>query len=292
MSRLQQLVSLFLLTFSFLAYAEEITLPFKGITLNADFQTSEAQPLSDGVIVLVHGTLAHNHMEIIRAFQEQLTENGYHTLAINLSLGVDNRHGMYDCNTPHQHKHTDALTEIDQWIQWLKRQGADKITLLGHSRGGNQVAWYTSEHPEQVQRQVLIAPATWSAEQERVDYQTRYKKNLEQVIKEAEQTPENAWLKNTDFIYCADSEVTAGSFLNYYQPDTRFNTPDIIKNTTTPTLVFSGSEDTTVKDLPVQMKRIDNPHIRYFDIEGADHFFMDLYTDEVVELIVEFLESN
>ena len=78
---------------------------------------------------MTHGALAHNGMEIIATLQGLFTEADISSLAINLSLGLDDRHGMYDCATPHTHKHSDALNEIDVWLDWLETQGANNNIL-------------------------------------------------------------------------------------------------------------------------------------------------------------------
>ena len=273
-------------------FAQEVTTEHENLTLNAQMQLAEGSSLADGVVLITHGTLAHNKMELIETLQTLLSDSGFNSLAINLSLGINDRHGMYDCQVPHQHKHTDALNEIDAWIDWLKAQGAQNVVLMGHSRGGNQTAWFAANNPVKIKAQVLLAPATWTEQGENSDYQQRYSQSLATLLAKAEKADKNTWLDNTNFIYCANSKVTAGSFLNYYQPDKRFNTPFILTEITVPTLVISGSEDKTVSDLPKMMSQVSNSHVTHSIIEGADHYFRDLYADEVVELLAEFLENQ
>lgn len=272
--------------------AQEVTTSHNQLTINAELKLAEGRTLTDGVLLITHGTLAHNKMEVIATLQELLTDAGINTLAINLSLGIDNRHGMYDCQAPHQHQHTDAIDEINTWSAWLKNQGAGDISLMGHSRGGNQTAWFSQSYPDKVKSQILLAPTTWSESAERNDYKTRYGKSLTTLLSQAQQADENAWLDATDFIYCTGSRVKATSFVNYYSPDQRFHTPYLLEKTITPSLVISGSEDKTVSDLPERMAGVSNPQIEHISIEGADHYFRDLYADELVELIVDFMEKQ
>lgn len=60
----------------------------------------------------------------------------------HLTNRKDRGEDMYDCAKPHRHRLVDALDEIAAWVDWLKQRGASDIVLLGHSRGGNQAAWY------------------------------------------------------------------------------------------------------------------------------------------------------
>jgi hypothetical protein len=73
---------------------------------------------------MVHGALAHKDMRVMREFRTMFAENGFNTLAVNLSLGLDRRSSeMYDCAQPSIHMAEDALDEIGAWLDWLAEQG-------------------------------------------------------------------------------------------------------------------------------------------------------------------------
>ncbi|MDH5361194.1 MAG: alpha/beta hydrolase, partial [Gammaproteobacteria bacterium] len=122
--------------FPWSVYSAEVSRIEQGQKLIANLELAEGKHLRDGVVLMTHGTLAHGQMEIMSTLQGLLKDNGINTLSINLSLGLDSRHGMYDCNVPHRHKHQDAMQEIDGWIKWLGSKNAGPVVLLGHSRGG------------------------------------------------------------------------------------------------------------------------------------------------------------
>lgn len=271
--------------------AEEIKLEHNGITLNANLSLAEDSGYNR-VVLITHGTLAHNGMEIISTWQELLADEDISSLAINLSLGINDRHGMYDCPVKHTHKHTDAIDEISTWVNWLKQKGSTAVVLAAHSRGGNQTAWYSDKVADPaVKGQILLAPQTWTESYESSNYQERYKKPLAPLLKKAKGMSEDSVLGNTDFIYCANTSVTAGSFTNYYQADPRFDTPYLLKTAKIPTLVIAGSEDTTVTNLADKMATVGNDQVRTVEIEGAGHFFRDLYMDEVIESSLEFMDE-
>ncbi|MGI9383086.1 MAG: hypothetical protein ACR2PO_08015, partial [Methyloligellaceae bacterium] len=119
--------------------AEEVSIEHKGLALLGSLEVADGASLAqDGAVLLVHGTLAHHRMEIMATLQALLKERGLNSLAITLSLGLDRRQGMYDCGLTHRHRHSGAQAEIAAWVAWLQARGAGAITLLGHSRGGNQ----------------------------------------------------------------------------------------------------------------------------------------------------------
>lgn len=276
-------------------FAAEVSRTEQGLQRVANLELAEGKHLQDGVVLMTHGTLAHGEMEIMASLQDLLKDNGVNSLSITLSLGLDKRHGMYDCNVPHKHKHQDAMQEIDGWLKWLKSKKAGPVVLLGHSRGGNQTAWYASEHPSaEFEKVVLIAPATWSEAKDIKGYKDRYKKSLAPILRKAESLVKQAkgsqMMTHTDFIYCADTSVSAEAFVSYYQPDARMHTPNLLSKINKPVMVFAGGEDKVVKGLIKAVKPLaDGKKIQLMVIDGADHFFRDLYAEDVTEAMLEFM---
>lgn len=279
------------------AQAENVTLKHGDLTLNANLEAAQENWQTGPVLLITHGTLGHGRMEIIAALQALFAEQGISSLAPTLSLGLSDRQGMYDCAAPHAHKHTDALDEIGLWRDWLKVQGVQEIVLAGHSRGGNQTAWFAAERPEPAVRGVvLIAPATWTEAAAEADYRKRYATDLATVLTRAQQLVEagegGAWMEKTGFLYCADAKVQAQSFASYYTPDQRLDTPSLLGDIEVPVLVFAGSTDDVVPDVAEKVEPMaDGTRIRLEVIDGADHFFRDLYADEVVEATRAFIDA-
>ena len=277
-------------------FAMDVQIPYNQLKLNANLEIAEGKALSDGVILMMHGTLAHGKLEILQSLQALLKEQGYNSLSMTLGLGISDRKGLYDCPTPHTHKHEDSLDEIDAWMEWLKKEGAKKIYLLGHSRGGNQIAWYAAERPDAiVPKVILIAPMTWNKDRADQYYKRAFKKDIGPVITKAEKLvakgePE-AWLENVDFVYCRDTKAQATSFVSYHGNEPRLNTSFHLPKIKVPVLVFAGTEDSIVTNVIEETEPLaDGKGIKLIKIEGADHFFRDLYADDVVEHIIEFVK--
>jgi pimeloyl-ACP methyl ester carboxylesterase len=294
-----RIISIFILV-SFLsafeAYAEEVKLQQDDLTLNANLEKADGWPAAP-VVLITHGTLSHNKSEIMAALQELFLQNGVSSLAINLGLGLNDRHGPYDCKTPHYHKHEDAIDEIGTWLDWLEKQGVKQVTLLGHSRGGNQTAWFVAEHDDPVVKKViLVAPQTWDLEYEAQGYEDNYGKPLDAVLGKAESlvaagSPETA-IEHTDFIYCKDTTVSAEALVSYYADDPRKDTPYLLPKIKKPILVFAGSEDQTVKGLDEKLAALaEAGDFELVVIDGADHFFRDLYVEDLVDIAVEFINE-
>lgn len=274
------------------AQAEKVQIPFDGLTLNGNLELAADKSLSDGVLMLTHGTLAHNEMEIISYVQEMMVDYGISTLAINLSYGLDNRESaMYDCTVPAQHTMQQALAEMDAWQTWLDGQGAGDRWVMGHSRGGNQTAQYAANNQDKIKGQVLLAPATWDFSKTLEGYGERYETPIEPILEKAKGMDPKAMIDGIDIIYCENSGASAEAVLSYYGNYPEYDTPTVLKETKIPTLVIAGSLDTVVADLPEKMESIDKENIELVVVEDADHFFLDLFADEAVEYAVDFIEN-
>jgi pimeloyl-ACP methyl ester carboxylesterase len=278
------------------AQAKEVKDSYNGLTVNANVVLAEGKTLADEVVLLTHGTTTHNGRETYRSIQKLLAEHGVSSVAPNLSLDVNDRHGEVDCSALHSHTHNDAMAEIDFWVQWLAKQGATSITLMGHSRGGNQTAWYSVEHDSDlIKNVVLIAPQTWSKEAEHKSYEKKYHVALQPLLDKAEKLVKtgkgDTQLKNVNFIYCEGATVTAEAFASYYRDDQRMDTPFLLEKATKPTLVIIGSADTVVADLTEKMTRVKNPLVSSYIIDGANHFFLDFFAEDLVEQAVDLIQQ-
>jgi pimeloyl-ACP methyl ester carboxylesterase len=278
-SQLLRILAAAILAGAMPALGGEIRIEHQGLTVNGNLELAAGQDLSDGVILMLHGTLGHKDMEIMATLQERFLEIGRNSLAINLSLDVDDRHGFYPCERPHTHQNEDALDELDTWLAWLVEQGSRDIVLLGHSRGGNQIARYVVAREPAVTAMILLAPATASRD------------ISADVMADLEQARASEWLDEISFLHCARTQVRGTTFVSYAAPQAAADTPRLLEDIALPVVVISGSEDSVVPDLPEKMAGLSNHNVRHIAVDGADHFFRDLYAYDVVELSLEFLES-
>jgi len=247
------------------------------------------------VILMLHGTLAHNKMEIMQSVSDLLKDKGYNTLRANLSYAIDKRASdMLDCTIEHRHQHADAVAELGTWMQWLQQQGATKVALLGHSRGGNQVAWYAAEKDSELLTKVItVAPATADPEKAAKEYAERYGKPLADIVAEAKKLVDagkgDSVMEVPGFVYCEKAKATAKAVLGYYQDDARLNTPSLLPKIKKPMLIVMGSEDEVVANLPAKLEGVKQDNLSVATVDGADHFFLDLYADELVDKVTEFV---
>lgn len=94
------------------------------------------------------------------------------------------------------------------------------------------------------------------------------------------------------FVYCTDAKMQARAFVSYHAPEPRMDTPSLLDKIEVPVLVIAGTEDDVVPDGAEKVEPVaDGKRVRLEVIDGADHFFRDLYADEIVEHTKSFVDG-
>jgi pimeloyl-ACP methyl ester carboxylesterase len=274
--------------------AEEVTLEYLGLGLTANLEMAPGKPFKNGVVLLVHDTQGHGRMEPMAALQDGLRDLGTSSLAITLSLGLDKRHGMFDCGLEQDHRHEDATGEIAAWVHWLNQKGAASITIAGHGRGANQAALYVINQPnKKVKRLVLISPLMQTPEKAEADYQARFGKPLRPELGKAEELVAtgrgNHLMEITGFLNCPRAQITAGAFADYYDPNEKFKTTSLLPSIKIPVLLAVGDADSNLSEIQAaQGEFAGMKNVTMAVIPGADKDFRDQGADELAKKIKEF----
>ncbi len=254
-----------------------------GRLLNANFVGAGS---AKQVYLIVHGTWAHHEMEIITSLQGLLGERNASSLAITLSLGVSERSGFMSCDNPVVATQDMAVDEIRVWVNTLRARGFEWITVIGHSRGSSQVALYEHQHPGSVSALVLLAPAVWRKDAVFTRYNARTDHDINTILEEARSTTAQL-IGPYPLINCASVLATPASFLSYYGESVEKNTPALVQSSTVPVQIVLGSLDEVVQWSDDELQRVKaNRFVRVDTIDGAGHFFRDLYLDDVTDLIM------
>lgn len=291
--------SLLLLT-PLTASAEDVVHEHLGLGLNGRLEVAPGKSLEkDGVALILHGTLAHNGMEIIRDLQANLKDRGINTLAVTLSLGLDRRTGMLDCTLEHDHRHSDAVEELDAWTDWLTDRKAAWVDVIGHSRGGAQVAQLAAEKADRISGRVVLVASTLedaSAEAVAAQYEAQFGAPLAPLLDEAHKRADSGaadtLMEVPGFLYCQDARVSPATLLDYYAGERRSVT-ELLKEIKVPTLVVAAGGDEIVPDLVDKLKEAGVPdHIKLTEVDGADHFFRDLFGEDLADEIAAFLRRE
>lgn len=263
------------------AQADPVQIKPSLLRLNGNLELPPGQKASDGVVVILHGTLSWYGQETIAALQKNLKQRGIGSLAITLSLGIDDRRGPRACDVLHDYALAGARREVGLWLEWLKGQQTRYVDLLGFSRGGAQAAAISPELPT-VRRLVLLAPAFATSLEQADNYQRAFGHPLAPQLQEARKEPLQK--RTTDFLTCKQAPVLNATFLDGYAE----LSPRLAARTGHPTLVVIAGKDEIVPDLARKLPSDIKPVV----IDGADHFFHDLYGDEAADAIAGFLKPE
>ncbi len=262
--------------------ADPVQIKWAGLNLNGNLVNAEEKQKT--VFLIVHGTWAHGAMELPATLQGLLEDEDYASLAITLSLGVDNRQGFFDCKSPVVHGHEEAIEEIHAWYLFLRDQGYSKVALIAHSRGGAQAALYQQRYPQdQLAALALIAPMTWQKEFVLAAYKEKFGVDLNALLVQAAQNG-NSLFSPPGILYCENTPVSPQAFISYYSVAPEKNTPRLLASGAISAFVYLGSTDPLSERFAKQQVLFEEEeNISVVTIEGAGHFFRDLYTDELID---------
>jgi pimeloyl-ACP methyl ester carboxylesterase len=280
MRKFLRVASLLLALAPGVAAAEPVQIKPSLTRLNANLELPAGKTASDGVVVIVHGTLSWYGQETIAALQKNLKAHGIGSLAITLSLGVDDRRGPRRCDVTHDYALAGAQREVGRWLDWLGGQKAKTVDLLGFSRGGAQVAAMAPNLPN-VRKVVLMAPAFATALEQAEAYQRAFGHPLQPGLDEARKNP--LAMRTVDFLTCRQAPVLNATFLDGYAE----LPPRLAARTGKPTLVIVAGKDEVVPDLAKKLPSDVKPAV----IDGASHFFLDLYGEEAADAIAKFVTA-
>jgi pimeloyl-ACP methyl ester carboxylesterase len=233
----------------------------------------------------------HQTSDLPTYLQDLVDYEDYSSLNISLSLGMDDRQNFIDCETTPiiAGTHEQSVDELKLWFDWLASQGHKRFILVAHSRGGAQASlfWHTFKY-KGLEQLVLIAPATHDQTRVSASYENRYSKPLAPKLAffKAMENKTDA-LTETAILYCIFANVSAEAFLSYYSPFPNKHTPDLLKDIGIPTTVFLGTEDyLSDRFMEYADEFSENNLVKTHWIDGADHFFRDLYADEIIEEVI------
>ncbi|MBQ0720082.1 MAG: alpha/beta fold hydrolase [Gammaproteobacteria bacterium] len=273
------------LLLSLFSFADPVQINLAELRLNANLMAVEDRQKT--AFLIVHGTWAHGAMELPVTLQSLLDDEGYASLAITLSLGINNRRGFFDCKSPIVQSHEAAVEEIHAWYLFMREQGYSKVVLIAHSRGGAQAALYQQSYPQdELAALVLIAPMTWREDLEAKAYKEKFGLELHGLLAAAEQYRQEgrALFTPPGLLYCEKTAASPAAFMSYYSSIPKKNTPALLQKINIPTVVYLASQDPLSESFAEQQALlVEKKNIFIVTIDGAGHFFRDLYSDELIE---------
>jgi dienelactone hydrolase len=285
---MKTLGSLLILLFCFQAntYAQDVSISLndKKLTANANYVKGDSKK---PVVLILHGFLTNNKFHTILSMEDALQMEGYSTLSPILTLGINNRRDALTCSSIHTHTLQQEMAEIDQWVNWLNQQGHQKVVLLGHSSGSQQLLEYLANYPAP---HVSAAIFTSSFYLNGKELGTK-ESELQQAKSDLETN--NKQPRKYSFLFCNKNyNATAESFLSY-QGITRQRLLSTLKQLKIPSYTIMGGNDE--RYIKVGRNWLDDlratgTHLSV--IEQSNHFFSSESEPLLQEALVDALNKQ
>ena len=97
-----------------------------------------------------------------------------------------------------------------------------------------------------------------------------------------------------NFLFCQDAIVSSETFRSYLDFSEKvdkypytFGILELLEDIESQITIISGTNDEILLDSYKNFNRIEKSNIKFVTIEDGDHFFRDIYLDEVIEIILE-----
>ena len=264
----------------------DVSLDSSNLTLNAHHYDYG----SNTVAIILHGMRGHRNMEIVNGIANNFIGLNIDSLIPNLSYGINSRNNDFlPCDIKHSHVKDNNIKEVMEWWRYANER-YDNIILVGHSMGGQDIlSVYKHIMPLQnnysIKSIMLFAPSSQDYNEIRDSFINSSGVDIEEL-----KTMSLSSYITTDFLGCKKQEVKVESFLSYYDLSGGRDTVSMLSAIDIPTYIFLASEDTYVPETAEKLTDINKDNIQIYTIEGSDHFFRDLYLDDVLDIISGLIE--
>lgn len=191
--------------------------------LNYSLTPPSEKSAPETLVIYVHGFASHQSGEKVLFLKKRFNESG------TAFLAFDHRGHGNSSGTMKELTITKNLEDLDQIIRSQGKNFKNRI-LIGSSMGGQTAAWYAAHHPDQIDANLLIAPAFRFLENRKRDLGPQGLKTLE---KEGEIIIKNEWV-----------EVTIGKEL--VEDAKNYPVETLLQKYQTPTLMIHGLNDDSV----------------------------------------------
>jgi len=245
--------------------------------------------------MIVHGTRGFKTMEIIKSLEEKIILNGHDVLSINLSYGVTNRDDSFlSCDIKHTHNEHESVREIISWYQYLLSKNYKKIIFVGHSRGGFNIVQASELIGNKDIELHLLAPIVDTYKGTRDYYMSEHNLPYDQIIQDNDEYIISEKYPPINFLFCENAQVSSSTFRSYLDftesrtkyPFT-FNILKLLNESNNKISIYSGSADEILLDSYKRFESINKENIKHYIIDGGDHFFRDIYLDDVTDLMFQ-----
>ncbi len=236
-------------------------------------------------VMILHGFLTTFNFNTVFGAIELLAENGYTVLAPNLSLGINARKQGLPCDAIHTHTMEQDLEETAFWVNWLVKQGAKNVVLIGHSIGSLILLAYASDKPHPA---VTMLIATSMSFANNFNSDAEIKKQLRTAHEY--KTKGDKSLYPYTLSYCKGNFLAPAEVYLSYSKWTKQRVLAALKRIRFPVHIIMGGAD---KRFDKQwLDQLSRAGANMIIIPGANHFFDDQHEFDLHDSFLTILEAG
>lgn len=255
--------------------------------LNIEAEADYLKGDSDkAAVLIIHGFLTTNKFHTVQAMAKSLHEEGYNVLSPTLTLNITKRKNSIKCNSVHTHTLENDVIEIEDWINWLREKGHQKIVVLGHSSGSQEILEYLMNRPQHNVDAAIFTSLFYLNGKElgTQEAELQYARSL---IEKNIDRP-----KKYSFLFCKNNYfATPQSFLSYMKLN-RSYVLESMKKLDIPSYTIMGSADKRYLSVGKNwLDELENTGTKMITVEGANHFFSSEHEFDLQDNLVEIMQN-
>ncbi|NPA71554.1 MAG: alpha/beta hydrolase [Gammaproteobacteria bacterium] len=266
--------------------AENITLnvPHSNLKADAEYVAGDADK---SAVLILHGFLTTNRFHTVISMARALQDEGYTTLAPTLTLNISKRQKAIKCNAIHTHSLEDDIIEIKAWIKWLHNKGYQKVTLLGHSSGSQELLATLLTDTEDLNINGAIFTSLFYLNGEELGISKQDIESATQAVSKGLTRP-----SKYSFLFCKNNYYsTPNSFLSYLKLDRQYVT-EALDKLTIPSYTIMGSADQRYQSVGQNwLEVLEKSKTHLIMVEGANHFFSSEHEFDLQDHIIDIVNT-
>lgn len=278
-------IALFLLVTTFQVKANNVVHTISALDIKADAEYVVGDVDKTAVLIL-HGFLTTNRFHTVVAMAQALQNEGYTTLTPTLTLNIPQRQNSIKCNSIHTHTLERDVIEVTEWIQYLHDKGHQKIVVLGHSSGSQELIELLNNHLDLGIKAAIFTSLFYLTGEELgiLPNEVHY---AQQALKEKRNQPHKY-----SFLFCkANYYATPKSFLSYLKLD-RHYILDSLKNLTVPSYTIMGAADKRYQTVGENwLTELEKTGTHLIKIDGANHFFSSEHEFDLHDALIQIMQK-
>lgn len=186
---------------------------------------------------------------------------------------------------------SDAIYDVNGWVDFLVNRGHSNIMLFGHSLGAIKSLYSQAHQPHERVKSIIGLSATRLSYQKLIHSPSG--EEFRQIIGRCQSLiDQGKGREPIEVPFPFPTWMTPQGYLEKYGPDENYNWMNFVNAVTVPTLLLFGQreleENAAFEGLQEEMADFRRPNIFYREVADANHFYVAQF-GQVDQLLTDWL---